>query len=194
MNLVCFPGLTGGALMCNLLNKIYNPIDNLIVKSREHNVFKTSKENGFDTYVNYDESQWNLKISWFEKTDLYFGTHCHPSVIKSLDKFKKIVVITVTTNKSKFYRFLRNIHVNNIKDENEMYGHAQMIIQNNFTPYPDCINVEFEDVVNGEFVRKNNLDIDYFNNWKKHNIFLYEPSPKLTNIFEKALTGEHNAI
>lgn len=188
MNLVCFPGLTGGALICNLLNKIYNPIDGPSVKSREHNVFKTGKENGFDTYIDYDESQWNLKINWLEKTDLYFGTHCHPSVIKSLNKFKKIVVITVTNNKSKFYRFLRDVYIHNVEDEHEIYGHAKMIIENNFIPYPNCINVEFEDVVNGEFVEKNNLDIDYFNNWKNHNNFLYEPNPKLTSIFEKALT------
>jgi len=195
MNLVCFPGLTGGGLVCNLLNENYTPIDNPVVKSIQHFIFKTGRETGFDTYLYYDESQWNSKIKSWEKTNFYFGTHCHPSIIKVLDKFKKIIVITVTTNKSKFYRFLRDIHIHNVEDENEMYGHAKMIIENNFTPYPNCVNVEFEDIVNGEFVRKNNLNINYFNDWKNHNNFLYEPDPKLTSIFEKVLSrGEQHAI
>lgn len=195
MNLVCFPGLTGGALVCNLLNESYTPIDSPVVKSVEHTVFKTGRETGFNTYLYYDEPRWNLKIKSWEKTDFYLGTHCHPSIIKVLDKFKKIIVITVTTDKSKFYRFLRNVYINNIEDENEMCGHALMIIKNNFSSYPNCINVEFEDIVNGEFVSKNNLNINYFNNWKIHNNFLYEPDPKLTSIFEKVLLrGEQHAI
>jgi len=48
-----------------------------------------------------------------------------------------------------------------------------------------CQNVEFEDIVNGNFVRDNNLNIEVFNYWKSINPFLYqEPSQKLKDYFD----------
>jgi len=51
-----------------------------------------------------------------------------------------------------------------------------------------CQNVEFEDIVNGNFVRDNNLNIEVFNYWKSINPFLYqEPSQKLKDYFDSSL-------
>ena len=49
-----------------------------------------------------------------------------------------------------------------------------------------CQNVEFEDIVNGNFVRDNNLNIEVFNYWKSINPFLYQdPSQKLKDYFDR---------
>ena len=56
MNLVCFPGLTAGALICNLLNQKFIPITDYTVQSKEHKTFKTGVEEGFKTYRTYHEN------------------------------------------------------------------------------------------------------------------------------------------
>ena len=54
--------------------------------------------------------------------------------------------------------------------------------------HPLCQNVEFEDIVNGNFVRDNNLNIEVFNYWKSINSFLYqEPDQKLKEYFDNSL-------
>jgi hypothetical protein len=59
---------------------------------------------------------------------------------------------------------------------------------NIWRPHPLCQNVEFEDIVNGNFVRDNNLNIEVFNYWKSINSFLYqEPDQKLKEYFDNSL-------
>lgn len=190
MNLVCFPGLTAGALICNLLNQKFIPITDYTVQSKEHNVFKTGPEEGFQVYQTYVEKQWEKQILKYSKSNLYFGTHCHPTCIKSLNNFDKIIVITVTTIESKLYRFLRNVFIHKLENKKEICGNAKMIIENNFEPFPNCINIEFENIVNGKFVEDNKLNINYFNDWKKYNNYLYEPDPVITNYFYQTISGE----
>ena len=59
---------------------------------------------------------------------------------------------------------------------------------NIWRPHSLCQNVEFEDIVNGNFVRDNNLNIEVFNYWKSINSFLYqEPDQKLKEYFDNSL-------
>lgn len=59
---------------------------------------------------------------------------------------------------------------------------------NIWRPHPLCQNVEFEDIVNGTFVRDNNLNIEVFNYWKSINSFLYqEPDQRLKEYFDNSL-------
>jgi hypothetical protein len=64
----------------------------------------------------------------------------------------------------------------------------QIRANNIWRPHPLCQNVEFEDIVNGNFVRDNNLNIEVFNYWKSINSFLYqEPNQKLKEYFDNSL-------
>ena len=193
MNLVCFAGLTAGALVCNLLNNKFYTITPTHTVSFEHNKFKSNLENNYDVYTTYDEDFWIKNTNRIDERDVYFGTHCHPSVIKVLDKFKKVLVITITTDQSKFYRYLRSYYMrNNVGDTYKSnIMSAKNIIKNNFMPLDNCYNVEFEDIVNGNFVKDNNLNIDYFNEWKRINNYLYEPyNPVIVEYFEQAKIGD----
>ena len=65
---------------------------------------------------------------------------------------------------------------------------GEMSANNVWRPHPLCQNVEFEDIVNGKFVRDNNLNIEVFNYWKSINSFLYqEPDQKLKEYFDNSL-------
>lgn len=198
MNLVCFPNLTAGGLVCNLLNSKYYPIRESAVYSPEHSVFKIDPEKNFETLREYNKELWGKVIHGVGKIEankkLYFGTHCHPSVIQDLKKFDKVVCITVTSYKSKLYRFIRNYYVNKLfdKEENKLVELAKDILDVDFEPYETAINVEFEDIVNGKFVDNFNLNKEYFDIWKTHNNFLYNTDSFLTYCFDKA--GEQHAI
>jgi hypothetical protein len=179
MNLVCFSGLTAGGIVCDLLNR-KQPIvrSNGTVDSYEHNIFK-----GLTPYL--DEGEFNESIFYNQlKTyiteipnskDKYYGTHTHPNKIpdKCLKEFNEIVVITTSTKKCKWYKYLRfkNIH-----------HYLKPSIESILTDYPymnNCTEISFTDIVDGEFVNKYNLDIEHFEIWKKHNSYLYtEPSLK----------------
>ena len=60
-----------------------------------------------------------------------------------------------------------------------------------FESNPNCINIEFVDIVNGKYVIENNLNYDHYANWKKTNTFLYSIEPKLLDTFIK-IAGEVN--
>ena len=86
-------------------------------------------------------------------------------------------------------------NINNLLDESIMFDLfpdqlRSLQIQSNhiWKSHSLCQNVEFEDIVNGNFVRDNNLNIEVFNYWKSINPFLYEePSQKLKDYFDSSL-------
>lgn len=170
MKLVCFLGLTGGGLVCDLLNhkkSIIKPDGT--VDSREHNIFK-----GATAYLDkgpFNEDFWNTqkKRLFTNNHDVYFGTHTHPSNIpnKFLNEFTEVIVITSTSKKCKWYKYLRY---------KNLYQHMQLHPETILIDYP-CINnyteISFSDIVDGEFVKRYNLSIENFENWKKHNTYLY---------------------
>lgn len=86
-------------------------------------------------------------------------------------------------------------NINNLLDESIMFDlfpdqllSLQIQANHIWKSHSLCQNVEFEDIVNGNFVRDNNLNIEVFNYWKSINPFLYEePSQKLKDYFDSSL-------
>ncbi len=194
MNLLCFAGLTAGALVCNLLNKKYHKIDSAEVRSVEHNYLKESREQGCEPYLKFNESFWNKKIEFISAScNMYYGTHCHPSVVKCLGKFENVINICITTKQSKFYRYLRYFYLRDyesvkVKNTKNLFGTGKLISDIDFIPNETCTNIEFENIVNGKFVDEYNLNKEYFNIWKLYNSFLYKDAdPILLDNFD--LTG-----
>ena len=70
--------------------------------------------------------------------------------------------------------------------ENNVYN-----IIESFESNPNCINIEFVDIVNGKYIIENNLKYEHYDNWKKVNPFLYSIEPKLLDTFIK-IAGEVN--
>ena len=86
-------------------------------------------------------------------------------------------------------------NINNLLDESIMFDlfpdqltKCKTQANHRWKSHSLCQNVEFEDIVNGNFVRDNNLNIEVFNYWKSINPFLYEePSQKLKDYFDSSL-------
>ena len=191
MNLVCFSSLTSGALVCNLLNETFIEINSPIVKSKEHMFFKTG-DTWCKTYREYNKIQWEKKLILgnVRHTNKWLGTHCHPSVIECLLTFANKIAITTTTELSKYYRFLRAYHLLPGNDTAQLNVHLNGIIDcmiDDFEPHTECTNIEFSDIVDGTFVKNFNLNVDYFNTWKEHNIFLYKHDAFLLEYFNKGI-------
>lgn len=150
--------------------------------SYEHSIFKIDDTPGIQLTINVD--QWNDLVLQYNNSSLWFGTHVHPTGIPNLDKFESVIVITTESRQSKLYRWLRYYYgwfketeVNWIeKDDLESIDkirHLSYNVFDTFTPHPACRNIEFEDIVSGKFIQQNNLNLDYFNIWKKKNSWLY---------------------
>jgi len=95
-----------------------------------------------------------------------------------------VIAVTTTHRTSKLYRWLRyyhgwfkTIHPNWSETDNlDSIDKIRCLAYNvfdPFTPHPACRNVEFEDIVSGKFIQDNNLDLEYFNEWKLRNHWLY---------------------
>lgn len=140
--------------------------------------------------------------------NMWFGTHCHPSCIphKYISMFDKVLAITTESTTSKLLRFIRMYNgLYKIRGgvwdgpapeyiaQSDHYYLSEKIdeikemcrwTQCGFESYQYGDNVEFEDIVNGNYVRENKLSVDLLETWKKHNHWLYEPvNPALSNIF-----------
>jgi hypothetical protein len=190
MNLVCFSSLTAGALVCNLLNNRFVDIKESVVSSREHAVFKIGDEIWGKTNRNYIKKDWDDRTKVRKNSKMWFGTHCHPSVIECLPLFEKKINITTMTDTSKYYRFLRACHIYFAEDTSPRTTLVKSIVDD-FEPHNECTNIEFSDIVDGTFVKEYNLNVDYFNSWKEHNNFLYKEDPLLIQCFNE---GMKNAI
>ena len=185
MKLICFSSNTAGGLLCNLLNNKFYPGIHLgySLPSDEHDAMKMGLSSAtIQKTVDIDE--WNSRAQQLKDSDLWYGTHLHPSAIPRLDLFVKVLAITTTSRMSKLYRWLRYYHgwfksVETSWEETEELVEIDKIrclsknVFEEFTPHPRCINVEFEDIVSGKFINENDLNIEYFNHWKSHNPWLY---------------------
>jgi len=179
MNLVCFPNYCAGGLLCDLLNNKTTSLVDSTLPSVEHNTFKQNNF-GFRVQRVFDIKLWNKKVNMYREqpiyNDTYFGTHIHPNYIPDLKVFNKVMVITDLTNLSKWYRFLRIFHLH-LKNTDE-HAVKDLLIQlkDTFVDHNDCKNIEYCDIVNGEFVIENKLNVEHFNNWSKANSWLYDNS------------------
>jgi hypothetical protein len=194
MKLVCFSNYTGGALVCDLLNKKTTKFTGSTIPSREHDMFKIG-DVGFGVYRTCDSDKWLSLVSKFKNLPTWFGTHCHPSSINNLSDFDEIISITTESEKSKWYRFLRAYHIYFEGKLSEVDGLIDRMFDE-FESHPSCKNIEFEDIVNGKFVEEYQLNVEYFNEWKCLNSWLYSDiDTSLSNQFNKRLKkGKRNAI
>lgn len=183
LKLVCFANNTGGGLVCDLLNRQSNSMRGYKTTGIEHSAFKIGDSPTI--YTNIDTDLWNQRVLKYSQSTSWFGTHTHPTVIPNLSQFDKVLAITTSSRKSKLYRWLRLYHgwfVNTFpdwKESDSIYSIDKIkeLAKNvfaEFTPHPSCINVEFEDIVNGEFVKQYRLNTEYFNYWASNNRWLYQ--------------------
>jgi hypothetical protein len=199
MNLVCFANNTGGGLVCDLLNNKFN-INSYKTANIEHSKFKIGDTPTVQFL--FDIDQWNRIVDNNREFDSWGGTHIHPSVIPDLSIFNRVIAITTHSRNSKLYRFLRYYHGwfctehPNWTEDNSLatIDKIRELAKNvfvEFVEHPDCENIEFEHIVNGNFVTNNNLNIEYFTKWKLSNPWLYnipEWSAKRFNEAEWELT------
>ena len=184
MKLVCFSNNTGGGLVCDLLNGHSSPAQGYRLNSPEHNIFKIGDVPGV---------QWSVDIgAWLDRCDQHrnhvqwMGTHLHPRGIPNLDDFQQVVVITTERRTSRRLRWLRYYHgwfrseFPHWQESSDLHDidRVRELAKNTLVPYPahaGCWNVEFADLVSGEFVANNNLDYDYYWRWRESNSFLMSP-------------------
>jgi len=186
MKLICFSNNTAGALLCNLLNNNLlvdenDPIS-YRVSSWQHHEFKIGDTPSIQRSIDIDN--WNQKINTWKNNNFWFGTHAHPSAIPDLSIFDEVIAITTTSRTSKLYRWLRYYHGwfksvhPNWKETNDLekIDKIRCLAYNvfdEFEPHSNCKNIEFEDIVSGKFIQDTNLNLNYFNEWKKRNSWLY---------------------
>jgi len=182
MNLVCFSNNTAGGLLCDLLNG--NPISMSGYKTtnQEHSNLKI-----LDTSTvqrTFYPNAWNHRIEKFKGTDKWIGTHYHPSVIPDLNVFSKVIAITTETRASKLYRWLRYYHgwfknnnpswieTNTLEAIDQIRELAKDVFDT-FESNSHCENIEFADIVNGNYIESAGLDYSQFMQWQQSNPWLY---------------------
>lgn len=192
MKLICFLGLTAGGIVCDLFNHVTSVIrKNGSVDSPEHKKFK-----GLTPYLDkgtFNEIKFTstlIGLRHIDTSSTYFGTHTHPSNIPQdyINEFDEVYVITTVSKKCKFYKYLRYKH---------MHSHIPLHMETCFSDFPvtdGCIEIRFSDIVDGEFVKRYNLNVEHFENWKNHNNYLYTPSVEEITEFESLFNNYQETL
>lgn len=182
MNLVCFSNNTAGGLLCDLLNGNKIEMQGYKTTNQEHSKFKVLDTPSVQRTLNV--VSWNFRIEQHKNSNSWFGTHCHPSAIPDLSVFNRVIAITTETRESKLYRWLRYYHgwfksyepnwqeTDELESIDKVRELAKDVFEA-FESHPGCENLEFSDIVNGNYVRDNALDVDQFLIWKQANPWLY---------------------
>lgn len=188
MNLVCYPSYCAGALVCDLMNNKTSKIGNGPIDNPDSNFFKISC---IGVYVQkaYDRKQWDKVFNLYNSLEWsknnWVGTHVHPSAIHNLHLFDKVINITDIKKISKLYRFLRLVNIEeSFKDDRYMPSLIKQL-KDTFFDHSSCINIEFDDIVQGRFVSDFNLNLEHFENWKSKNPWLYNMDEYLVSKFNK---------
>ena len=195
MNLVCFPNNTAGGLVCDLLNNTQNLHDSKTTGA-EHNAFKFDDDTA-TVQTQVDVSQWNRRVEQLAHTDLWYATHLHPSCIPDPTVFNNIIAITTTARSSKLHRWLRyyNVWFKNAHPtwtEDDSLGKIDKIrelaknVFVEFAPCNGCENIEFSDIVSGQFVQNRGLNADYMHRWLTANPWLTDTDSWATQRFNEA--------
>lgn len=181
MKLICFSNNTAGGLLCDLLNNRTSDMTGYRTEGPHHSAFKVGDAPGVQWSV--DTEIWNSRIIQNQNFDCWLGTHAHPSAIPDIQVFDKVIAITTMSRSSKLYRWLRYYHgwwkshnpqwreTNDLVDIDQMREMAKNVFVE-FTPHPNCWNIEFCDIVDGIFVEQQGLNLEYFHKWKSSNQFL----------------------
>ena len=205
MNLICFPHYTCGGLLCDIFENTFSDIgSNGGLMSFSHRVGKIG--DSADIFDDFDDNIFNDIIK--NANNEYIGTHCHPLKL-NLVNFKQVYVITITTFKSKIYRWARAYHhyfsrsnewqnldiLARIDKERET---AKNYIKSyNPVVADNVINIEFAEVVEKSlgFQRittgiETNVD-DHMDRWRSNNKFLYDQNFWTSNIVQRFYEAEY---
>ena len=180
--------------MCDLLNNV-NSLTGAKTESREHSMFKIDDTPTVQWDI--DINEWNNNFTKYQYSNTWYGTHAHPTAIPNLQQIGNIIAITTMTRSSKLYRWLRyyNVWFKNEhadwreNDKLETIDKVRELAKNvfeEFTPVGGCINIEFEDIVNGNYVKEQNLNLEYFSAWKQNNPWLDETDSWAIKRFDEA--------
>lgn len=191
MNLICVAPWCAGALIADLLNNEQSPFDTSALISRYNHILKVDMED-LDSIARWEETIGRMASSPSSKGK-YFATHLP---IRKIDVslFEQVINVTVTSEKSKWYRFLRMYYLSingqkTLKEEMIEAIEGLVHICKNDTDwlsvdYDNVQNLELEDLINGKFVNEINGSKEHFDRWIKRNNFLFsEQDPKTVNIW-----------
>lgn len=191
MNLICVAPWCGGTLISDLLNNVQSPFETSILQSRYNNILKVDMQdpNAIGLWLN----AVRLVASSPSSKGKYYATHFP---IKDIDVslFEHIINVTVSTKKSRQYRFLRTYYlmVNGQKSlKPELVKSVEGIgrtckIDTDWLPVEldNVQNVELEEVIEGRFVNQINGNKEHFDRWVKRNSFLFgDQDPKMIEVW-----------
>jgi hypothetical protein len=199
MKLVCFEAYSGGALLCDLLNKQKsNSGTSGDLLNHYSNLLKVPKHENISLGFEYFFKNKIKKIN--QESHYWYGTHCLPNEV-DVSSFEKVIVVTNHTFMSKVFRLMRiyflvdNMHTINKLDPKNKYKDIDSKLEKiKFSnPHKPVINFEKSNIVQLEFedlvlntLTFNNLiktlsvdyDYDHYNEridvWRKINPFLYD--------------------
>lgn len=185
MKIVSFPHYTCGGLLCDILNNTFSPIGaNGGIESIAHDLGKIGDTD--TVLVDFDVSVFFKRLRE-NPTDKWLGTHCWLGN-DDCNRFEKLVNVTVTSHRSKLYRWLRSYHLYFSKSlefanlsKMECIDKQRETAKNytiSFLPinHPNVINLEFADVVDNKQSFKSLAGVDYqkhLDRWRTINSFLY---------------------
>jgi len=183
MKLVCFPNNTAGGLVCNLLNNKSPIFDGYKTVNVDHSIFKSGDTSSITDKID-NLPEWYNKTKKYKNSNLWYGTHTHPSGIPNLHDFDEVLLITTINTKSKLYRWLRyyygwyfSVSPNWTEDDTlEKIDKIRELCKNvfiDFSPFKDYECIEFENIVNGNFINDRKLSTLDYENWKANNLYLY---------------------
>lgn len=186
MKIVSFPHYTCGGLLCDILNDTFSEVGpNGGISSIHHNLGKIGD---LDTVmVEYNHAELVKKLELIKTTD-WIGTHCWLGDI-DFPRIEKIINITTTTYRSKFYRWARAYYHYYSKAQpwKNLQGMEEIDKQREtaknylvpFQPIFDqrVLNLEFAEVVDcaPAFILCAGKDYKkHYDRWRSINHFLYD--------------------
>lgn len=186
MKVISFPHYTCGGLLCDILNHTFSPVaDNGGISSIGHSGGKIGDSN--TVLVDFSEELLMEKLCT-NNDGQWLGTHCWLGNV-DCTKFEKVINITVTSYRSKIYRWLRfcNLwlsktseyrHLSNM----ELVDKQRETAKNYVVPFmpvhhDNVVNLEFADVVDNRQSFRSLAGADcqkHLDRWRTINSFLYD--------------------
>lgn len=185
MKLVCFPHYTCGGLLCDILNNTVSPIGKYGgLTSIQHSLGKIGDTK--DVLLEFDYEKFLNVIP--NNFNGWIGTHCWMGNY-DCSQFDKVINVSVTTHRSKIYRWLRAYYLYFSKFSHwenltgiELIDKQRETAKNYTVPFPaltrdNVLNIEFADVVENQPAFSKLIDAQdsgQYNGWKAFNSFLYD--------------------
>jgi hypothetical protein len=191
MNLICVAPWCGGTLIADLLNNEQSPFETAVLQSRYNNILKVDMQdpNAIDLWLN----AVLLVASSPSSKGKYYATH-FPIKDINVSLFEHVINVTIESEKSKWYRFLRMYYLSingqkTLKEEmiEAVEGLVHICKSDTdwlYVDYDNVQNLELEDLIEGRFVNQINGNKEHFERWVKRNNFLFsDQDQKTVNIW-----------